>query len=508
MALPDWLDPLYEAAEMRAVDRWAIEEQRVPSLDLMERAGIGLARVVVEVALPGKPIRVVVGKGNNGGDGLVVARLLREEGRHVDVLATGDMSELEGDALANLERLPGPPPEPFDRDRLSGSGAIVDAMLGTGFEGEPREPIKAAIEAINSQAAETPIVACDVPSGVNASSGETEGEAVRAQATATFHGSKIGLRVAPGTFHSGEIHTVEIGIPRGAPAPQKAGLITRRALDLVPHRPRDGSKFKSGVVVIAGGSRGLTGAPTMVALAAQRTGAGYVQVAVPESAEQALELRLLEAMTKGVPEQDGMHTEAGAEQVAEMAERAGAVVLGPGIGKGEGPQRFARKLAETTGKPLLIDADGLNAHVGALDLLAARAAPTVLTPHAGELARLLDTDSSEIERRRLHHAREAAERTGCVVVLKGDDTIVAQPGGLPAAISPGATPALATAGTGDVLSGIIGALLSKGLAAFDAAAVGVLVHAHAGIHAAREIGGADHVVAGDVIDMIPAAFTR
>jgi hydroxyethylthiazole kinase-like uncharacterized protein yjeF len=505
MALPDWLDPLYTAEEMRAADAWAIEQRGVPSLDLMERAGAGLARLTAEVARPG-PIRVVVGKGNNGGDGLVVARLLREEGREVDVLATGDLGELKGDALANLRRLPGPPPEPFDADRLGGSGAIVDAMLGTGFEGAPREPISSAIEAINSQE-DTPVVACDVPSGVSASSGEIEGQAVEAGATGTFHGPKIGLHVAPGAFHSGRVHVIEIGIPRGAPVPQTAGLITRRVLDLVPHRPRDGSKFKSGTVVIAGGSRGLTGAPTMVALAAQRTGAGYVQVAVPESAEQALELRLLEAMTRGMPEQDGMHTRDGAEQVAEMAERAGAVVLGPGIGKGDGPQAFARALAQRTGKPLLIDADGLNAYAGALDELAGRDAPTVLTPHAGELGRLLEVDSAEIERARLQHARDAAERSQAVVVLKGDDTIVAQPGGRPIAISPGATPALATAGTGDVLSGIIGALLSKGLPAFAAAAAGTMAHADAGIHAAQRH-GPDHVIAGDVIDAVPIAFQR
>src|SRR3954462_7493971 len=503
MALPDWLDPLYEAPEMRAMDKWAIEERGVPSLDLMERAGIGLARIVAERAWPG-PVRVVVGKGNNGGDGLVVGRLLREEGREGDVLSTGDPEELEGAGKPNLDPPPGAAPEPFDPDRLQGSGAIVDAMLGTGFEGEPREPIKSAIEAINA-VEEVPVVACDVPSGVNATTGEVEGEAVRADATGTFHGSKIGLHVAPGTFHSGAVEIVDIGVPRGAPAPAKAGLITRRVLELVPHRPREGSKFKSGVVVIAGGSRGLTGAPTMVALAAQRTGAGYVQVAVPESAEQALELRLLEAMTRGMPEADGPHPEAGAEQVAEMAGRAGAIVLGPGLGKGDDPRAFARKLARTADKPLLIDADGLNAHAGALENLADREAPTVLTPHAGELGRLLETESDEIERRRLHHACEAADRSDSIVVLKGDDTIVARPGERPTAIGPGATPALATPGTGDVLSGGIGALLRKGLDAFEAAAAGVLAHAQAGVHAARHVGGADHVVAGDVIDAIPAA---
>jgi NAD(P)H-hydrate epimerase len=502
MALPHWVDPLYTAEEMRAVDAWAIEQQGVASLDLMERAGAGLARILAAVALPG-PIRIVVGKGNNGGDGLVAARLLREDEREVDVLATGDPAELKGDARANLERLPGAPPEPFHPDRLTGSGAIVDAMLGTGFEGSPREPVAGAIGAINAQEG-VPVVACDVPSGVNASTGEVEGDAVDATVTGTFHGSKIGLHVAPGSFHAGDVRIVDIGVPRGAPAPRTAGLISRRVLELVPHRSRDGSKFTSGFVVIAGGSKGLTGAPTMVALAAQRTGAGYVQVAVPESAEQALELRLLEAMTKGMPDEDGMHTEAGAVQVAELAERAGAVVLGPGLGRGDGPRAFARALAQRTHKPLLIDADGLNAHIGALDELADRDAPTVLTPHAGELGRLLEVGSSEIERRRLYHARAAAERSGAVVVLKGDDTIVAQPDGR-AAISPGGTPALATAGTGDVLSGMIGALLSKELGALEAAAAGVIVHAHAGRHAA-EAHGADHVIAGDVIDAIPAAF--
>src|SRR3954452_3945580 len=202
MGLPGWLDPLYEAAEMRAVDTWAIEEQGVPSLDLMERAGIGLARIVASVARPG-PVRVVVGKGNNGGDGLVVARLLREEGREVDVLMTGDPADLKGDARENLERLPGAGPEQFDPARLAGSGAIVDAMLGTGFEGEPREPVAGAITAINER--DAPVVACDVPSGVNATSGEVEGDAVRAELTATFHAGKVGLHVAPGKWHSGKV---------------------------------------------------------------------------------------------------------------------------------------------------------------------------------------------------------------------------------------------------------------------------------------------------------------
>jgi ADP-dependent NAD(P)H-hydrate dehydratase / NAD(P)H-hydrate epimerase len=480
-ALPDCVDPLYEAAEMRAADAWAIEDQGVPEADLMERAGLGLARVTASVAAEG-PVRIVVGKGNNGGDGLVAARLLREDGYEVEVL--------DGT-------------EPFERERLDGSGVVVDALLGTGFEGSPREPVASAIWAINQQNA--PVVACDVPSGVNASTGEVEGEAVSALVTATFHGSKIGLHVNPGKEHAGAVEVVEIGIPRGAPGASRAGLISERVLDLYPRRERSGSKFESGVVVVVGGSTGLTGAPTMAARSASRAGAGYVQVAVPGPVQQAVDLRLLEQMSRGLPDDDGFHTPAGVADVEEMAERAGAVVLGPGIGRAEGAQEFARGVSRAVEAPLLVDADGLNAHSGRLELFRAREAPTVLTPHEAELGRLLEIGTEEVEAHRLEHAREAAELSGAIVLLKGDDTIVARPDGL-VAISPGGTPALATAGTGDVLSGLIGALLAKGMDAFEAAALGTLAHVLAARAAADRL-GPDHVMAGDVIEALPRGLT-
>jgi NAD(P)H-hydrate epimerase len=502
MSLPDWLDPLYEAAEMRAADTWAIEERGVPGVDLMERAGVGLARVTAAAARSG-PVRVVCGKGNNGGDGLVVARLLRDEGREVDVLAVGDLSEMEGNARENLDRLPGDPPRPFAAEELRGSGVIVDAMLGTGFEGEPREPVAGAITAINGAGAV--VVACDVPSGVNASTGEVDAQAVEADVTATFHGRKIGLYVDPGKGHAGEVEVIEIGIPRGAPSPEHAGLISDTVLELVPPRPRDGTKFKSGVVVVAGGARGLTGAPTMAALAAMRTGAGYVQLAVPGSTEPTFDLKLMEAMTHGLPEQDGAHVAKGADQVIELCEKAGALVLGPGIGRTRGAVDWAREVARRVPVPMLIDADGLNAHAGRLESLRERQAPTILTPHEGELGRLLEIDSDRVQAKRLDCAREAAARSGCIVVLKGDDTIVATPEGA-AAVSRGATPALATAGTGDVLSGLAGTLLAKGMEPLAAAAAAVLAHARAGRVAAGRI-GANHVIAGDVIDAIPEAMS-
>ena len=507
MTLPDWLDRLYVAEEMQAVDAHAIEEAGIPSLELMERAAEGLARAVGEVVRPGR-VRVVCGPGNNGGDGLAAARLLRADGYEVDVILVAPLEKVKGDARVNLDRLPGDPPhesaEGFDPALLEGSGAVLDAMLGTGFSGSPREPMDAAIAAINEQ--DVPVVACDVPSGVDASSGEVEADAVRATLTATFHGPKIGLYVAPGTFYAGEVRTIAIGIPRGAPAPTTAGLISARALDIVPGRTRGGSKFDSGTVVVAGGAQGLTGAPCMAALAAQRTGAGYVQIAVPESTEAVFELRLLEAMTASMPEKEGAHTTDGVDPVLELCERAGALVLGPGLSRAESAFDFARATARQASLPLLIDADGLNAHAGRLEELRERLAPTVLTPHAGELGRLLERDSSEVGAHRLACAREAAERSGAVILLKGDDTIVAAPGG-PVAVSTGASAALATAGTGDVLSGVIATFMAKGLDAFTAAAAGVMAHARAGI-AAGARHGADHTIASDVIEALPGALAR
>ncbi len=487
---------------MRAVDEWAIERAGVPSLDLMERAGAGLARITAAAAGEG-PVCVVVGKGNNGGDGLVAARLLREDGRAVRVLSIAPTEELRGDAATNLERLPGAPPEAWDPASLDGAGVVVDALLGTGFEGEPRQPVAGAIAAINAQPA--PVVACDVPSGVNATTGEVEAEAVRAAVTATFHGSKIGLWVEPGKTHAGVVEVVDIGVPRGAPSPARAGLIAERVLALYPHRQRSGSKFESGVVVVAGGAAGLTGAPTMAALSAARAGAGYVQVAVPASAQQVVELRLLEQMTRGLPDEGGGHTAAGADDLAEMAERAGAVVLGPGLGRSDGAVAFARRAAAEVSAPLLIDADGLNAHAGVLTSLAGRHAPTVLTPHSAEMGRLLGMTPEEVDRRRLDSARRAAEESGAVVLLKGDDTIVADPEGR-VAVSPGGSAALATAGTGDVLSGLIGALLAKRLEPFEATSLGALAHGLAARAAAGRL-GADHVMAGDVIDSLPRGLT-
>jgi ADP-dependent NAD(P)H-hydrate dehydratase / NAD(P)H-hydrate epimerase len=495
--LPGWLDPLPDAEQMRAADAWAIEQQAVPSLDLMERAGSGLAELAAERAPDGR-IAVVVGRGNNGGDGLVAARVLRQWGHQVDVLLSGDAGELRGDPATNLERLPGDPPEPFAPGRLEGAAGVVDALLGTGFSGAPRDPLAGAIEAINACGAA--VVAADVPSGVDVSTGAVEGAAVRAHATATFHAPKLGLYVAPGKAHAGTVRVVDIGIPPGAPRAASAGLIRGDVLAAIPPRRAGSTKFTEGAVVVAGGSPGLTGAPCMAAEAAQRAGAGYVTVCVPESLNVVFELRLLEAMSRPLPDDGGALGPGAVEAVLESVARADAVVLGPGLGRSEGAFEFARAVAARVQLPLLLDADGLNAHAERLGQLASRAAPTVLTPHAGELARLLGTESAAVEGARLHHARAAAASAKAVVVLKGDDTLVAEPGGR-VGVSAGGSPGLASAGTGDVLSGVAGALLAKGLDPFTAACAAVYLHAAAGRRAGAAV-GAGSVIARDVIEAL------
>ncbi len=505
MPLPPWLEPLPDAARMRAVDAWAIEEQGVPSLELMERAGEGLAGVVSSVA-PDGAIAVVCGKGNNGGDGLVAARVLREQGREVVVFLLSDPTELRGDAAVNLEGLPGAAPVAFAPEALGGASVLVDALLGTGFEGAPREPVAGAIEALNSHGA--PVVAADVPSGVDASTGVVAGVAVRAAATATFHAAKPGLWIFPGKAHAGAVRVIPIGIPAGAPAEQEVdvGLIGPGAVAAIPRREAQSTKFSSGAVLVAGGSRGLTGAPSMAAEAATRAGAGYVTACIPASLNLVFEIRLLEAMTVPLPDDaDGALRPESAEIVLERARRVDALVLGPGIGRGDGALEFARRTAAEASVPLVLDADGLNAHAGRLDVLAGRTAPTVLTPHAGELGRLLGIESSAVEAERLRRAREAADTAGSLVILKGDDTLVAEPGGR-VAVNPGATPALATAGTGDVLSGTIGAMLAHRLEPFHAACAAVWAHAEAGRIAARDQGAPEGVVAGDVIAALPRAL--
>ncbi|HEX3239798.1 MAG TPA: NAD(P)H-hydrate dehydratase [Solirubrobacterales bacterium] len=475
-----WLEPLYDAEGIRAVDSWAIDDQGIPSEQLMGAAAKALAEAVAGLA-PEGPVRVLCGKGNNGGDGQIAARLLTELGFEVDVaLLWSDQVPADFDAW------------------LAGSGAVVDAIFGTGFSGAPREPAAAAIAAINRCPA--PVVACDIASGVDASTGEVAAEAVEASLTVSFHAAKLGQWIAPGKSHTGELRVVPIGIPSGAPGEPTGGRISTAVLDLAPRRGAHSTKFSSGQVTIAGGSRGLTGAVRMSSTAAIRAGAGYATVAIPADLEPVFEAGQQEVMSVGCPGGDGRLVPVSFKLVMAAFERAAAGVLGPGLGRDPGSLELAREIAAAVECPLVIDADGLNSFAGRPSRIASRKAPTVLTPHAGELGRLLDRESSEINAARLAAAREAARTAQAVVVLKGDDTIVTD--GTRIAVNAVSAPGLATAGSGDVLSGIVAALLARGLDPFAAACAAVIAHARAGRDAAARIGAAESVIASDVIDSI------
>lgn len=530
--MPAWLDPLLDAEEMRATDRWAVEERRIASLELMEAAGRALAEataIEATAATGAGPIVVLCGAGNNGGDGLVAARLLHGWGRTVEVALLTPAERLSPDAASNLQRLPSSllcvPAADLRRvaEMADDCIVLVDALLGTGFSGLPREPVAGAIRVIN--AAKAPVVAADIASGVDASTGEAHIDpearlepdarvalpqrlAVQATRTVSFHAAKPGHLIAPGKRYRGELTVAAIGIPQeGSPqVSPRVGRILPAVLDGLPRRGADSTKFSSGRVVVVGGSRGLTGAPCLAAEAAIRAGAGYATVAVPADLEPIFEQKLTEVMSigcAGSPGRLNLDSLSGALAACKPAE---AVLLGPGIGREPGTLDFVRSFAVDFEGPLVIDADGLAAFGGGeLESLQPRGT-TVLTPHEGELSHLLGRPSAAVAETRLAAAKEAARRSGSIVVLKGDDTVVTD--GERVAINDLPAPALATAGTGDVLAGLLAALLARLGDPFHAASAAVLAHARAGLAASSEIGLAESVIAGDVIKALPRALRR
>jgi NAD(P)H-hydrate epimerase len=511
MPAAHWSEPLYDAAGMRAADGWAIERAGVPSLELMELAGQAIARAALEPA-PEGPILIVCGKGNNGGDGLVAARMLRENRdrlgeKKVIVMLLADPAELSPDAAANLKALPGDPPHAFDAGLVAGAGVIVDAMLGTGASGAPTGVIASAVTAINRRSSTARVIAVDNPTGVDASTGQIAEDAVFADLTISLHAPKVGQFVNPGALYCGELRVADIGIPPDtfdlAGVEPAAATIGPRVLRLAPRRDDASSKFSSGVLGVLGGSTGLTGAPCLASTAAQRTGAGYVTVFCPASLNLVFEQKLLEVMSVPLDDDAGAIRASALDELLERSSRCDALVIGPGIGRSDDTAKLVAELLARSDKPALVDADGLWGFSGAIEGLM-REAPLMITPHSGELARLLGVTSDEVEGARLEHASDAAERSGAVVVLKGSDTIVAAPGEMPL-VNTLRAPGLATAGTGDVLSGIAGAYLAKGLGTREAAAAAVYAHALAG-REASERRGADHMIASDVIEMLPAVL--
>ncbi|HLK11995.1 MAG TPA: NAD(P)H-hydrate dehydratase [Candidatus Binatia bacterium] len=478
------------AAEMRALDRWTIAHG-TPGHVLMERAGAGAARVLRE-RLPAARGRAVVvcGRGNNGGDGFVVARHLKRARFQVETWLLGRPDAVRGDAarmLAAWRRAGGRVESLADdarlgtlRARLARAAVVVDAILGTGLD-EPVAGLTAAvIEAIN--AAPAPVLAIDLPSGLSADTGRPLGTAVRAAVTATFGFAKVGQCIHPGIEHTGSLAVVDIGIPPEAVAavrPRTALLEAHEVGRLLPARGRDAHKGSFGHVLVIAGSRGKTGAALLAAEGAARSGAGLTTLAAAAALQPLLEGHVREAMTAALPDgPDGTAALGDGTAVDRLLAGRAAVVCGPGLGLAEGTRALVAHVVRRCSAPLVLDADALNSVAGT-DVLAARPGPTVLTPHPGEMARLVGADTATVQADRLGVARRLAAAAGVVVVLKGARTVVASPDG-GAVICPTGNPGMASGGTGDVLSGIVGGLLAQGLGPADAAALGVFAHGLAG----------------------------
>jgi NAD(P)H-hydrate epimerase len=513
---------LVSANEMRSLDRRAARDYGVRGLVLMENAGRGVADIVARQCEleKGSRVSIIAGKGNNGGDGFVCARYLKNSGFNVTVFSTARPGAIKGDAGVNSriwQRMGGPLEtilRPGDikkhYSKFIHSTVMVDGLLGTGLSSNVSGVYAALIEFINGLS--IPVVAIDVPSGLDATTGRVLGSAVKARVTATMALPKIGLVVYPGRDFSGHVEVVDIGMPSelidGADLRWNLiddGEVRKR---LGP-RKRDTHKGTYGHVLVLGGSPGKTGAAYMAAMGALRAGAGLATLGVPESVHTAMEAKSVEVMTYPLSETDEKTLgECSWGQTLKLIEGKAVLVVGPGLGGSAGMATgmaagiagFLEKVLKRCKAPVVIDADGLNALEGRTSILKKARARCVLTPHPGEMATLLGVGPKDVQADRVGSARTLAKKTGSTVVLKGAATVVATPEG--GFVNPTGNPGMATAGTGDVLSGMIGGLLAQGLSPVDAAVAGVYIHGLAGDRIAEERGEIG-MVATDLLEKIP-----
>jgi len=512
---------LLTAAEMRELDRATIESGHATGEALMERAGAGVAEAMERRYGPALALRVLVlcGTGNNGGDGFVAARHLRARGAEVHVGLMGERAKVRGEALVHLERLEG---EGTSVVELGSEEALqrllaarpqwdfaLDALLGTGARGGLEGLVAGAAQALRDlDDAGTRVVAVDLPTGVHPDTGEIARRAVRADLTVTFGAPKRGHLLYPGRAFVGALEVVDIGLLPVEPEGGRLAVELATALgiaDLLPAREPRAHKGSAGRVLVVGGSPGLTGAVTLAARAATRAGAGYVQCVVPEGLNDIFEVKLTSEMTLPAPQTRARTlARAALEPIARWMERADAMLLGSGLSRDAESGALARALVAARTRPMVLDADGLNAFEGSPAFDAPSGAPLVLTPHLGEMGRLTGEKPAALEAQRIDAARSSAARWKVVVVLKGAPTVTAGPDGR-ATVNPTGNPGLATAGTGDVLAGMIAALLAQRLDPYDAARAAVYVHGLAGDRVAGEKGplGLD---ASDVLEAVPAAI--
>jgi NAD(P)H-hydrate epimerase len=511
---------LVTAEEMREMDRRTIESFGIPGRVLMENAGRGATEFLMELFpnIGRTRVGVLAGRGNNGGDGYVMARCLSQRGVGVTVFLLGESSRVSGDAAANLALLSPmgipvfelPDASAFDaaRDRLRRIDLWIDAILGTGLRSDVRGYLKEVINFVNSL--KKPVFAVDIPSGLNSDTGRPCGACIRATATATFAFAKTGHYQHPGAHLCGELRVVDIGIPphiSAAVGPKQMLLSVQQAVSHLQSRPSDAHKGSSGHLLVIAGSTGKTGAAAMCALAAMRAGAGLVSLGIPGTLNPILESQVLEVMTEPLPEiTAGALGTSALDKILSLLEGKRCLALGPGLGQAPETGELVRKLITTAEIPVVIDADGLNLLAGKTEILAQRTAPTVLTPHPGEMARLIGTAVKTVQADRITCARQLAMRLGIHVVLKGAATLTAHPDGH-VFINPTGNPGMAAGGMGDVLTGLIAGFVTQGVGMEGSCHLGVYLHGAAADTLAHTMGPWGYL-ASEVMGAVPAELRK
>jgi NAD(P)H-hydrate epimerase len=509
------------AKQMRDMDRRAIEEMGVPSLVLMENAGLAVARAIREKIpeLRGSRVNIFAGKGNNGGDGLVVARHLINAGADVAVFLVATMAEVKGDAKANLDAFTamGGKVKEFIIERhiknfklkFAHTTVVVDALMGTGAVSAPKGFYGRVIEVMNAQGRLK--VAVDIPSGILSDSGVVPGVCFKADVTVTFGAPKVGMLIHPARAFVGELTVADISIPAKVLAESPCVAYVPEPRDIramLPKRPADAHKGVFGHLLLACGSTGMGGAGVLAALAALRAGTGLVTLAAPSGVAVAYETWALEAIGLPLPQtQSGGIAEEAFDRFINAVEGKTAVLIGPGLGQDPSTGRFIRRAVAHIDKPLVLDADGLNLIKDDAGVLKNRKAPTIITPHPGEMARLVKKTTMQVQSDRLGEALALARETGAVVVLKGAGTVIALADGR-AFINPTGNHGLASGGTGDALAGLIGGLLAQGAEPENAAIAGVYIHGMTADIFAAKHGDPRSLIASDIIALLPEAIGR
>jgi NAD(P)H-hydrate epimerase len=525
---------LVTSEQMRKIDKTTIEEIGIPGLELMEKAGLGsalLAKRNWDGEVENKKVVIFCGKGNNGGDGFVVGRYLASWGTEVEFYLLGKKEEVKGDALVNLKKaidLNLPVKEILKEKEFPSelkADLIVDAIFGTGFKGKATGLEEKAIQLINSSRIK--VLSIDIPSGLDADTGLVEGVCVKADSTPTMGLPKIGQFFFPGKSYCRKVEVIDIGVPQNVIDEQKLNLnlITEEMVkSFLPHRPGDVHKGNCGKVFLLAGSTGMTGAATLASLSCLKAGAGMAILGIPKSLNEIMEIKVTEVMTKPLPDvrKKGALALRGLGEIMMALKWADCVALGPGLGQHFETVELVRRLVTRIELPMVIDADALNAIAKDSSILNQAKAPLILTPHIGELSRLINVPIEEISKDRIKYALDSAKKFNCVLVFKGAPTIISEPEG-EIYVNPTGNAGMATAGSGDVLTGIITGLLAQMImlknsevgsvgqdikkSMLESALAGVYIHGLCG-NLAKEEKGEMGMIAGDMMEKLPKALKQ